>query len=248
MPDLLAQDTTTYPSYLSFIPEIIASERAQEKRNLDSYLKMLNKVFSLELSMHTIYVLGKYFLYWRVLKSFNKIEKYAWSRIAKLFFHTDVLIKLIKDFKVDYASFHIHLIDSFSHQFWKYYEPEKFPDGFVSKKDIRKYHNLIPYAYKCVDKAIGRILKKVDVDILVIASDHGSKATLSDKKHPFVIKAENFLDILGIKEKESATYFVQSTGITVRLRDNEIRGNFIPLVHSLRCISDGTSIFLARKN
>jgi predicted AlkP superfamily phosphohydrolase/phosphomutase len=96
-------------------------------------------------------------------------------RFLKLDIHLDIYEFLAKTYKPYFTSFYLNQTDAFSHRFWRYYEPHLFPD--VTEAEAERHGDMIPRTYEMADRAVGRLMKLVDKDtLIVIVSDHGFKA------------------------------------------------------------------------
>lgn len=68
-------------------------------------------------------------------------------------------------------------VDIVSHRFWKYFEPERFPELEISPRELATNEHRIPMEYEAVDQTLGSWLAaaKPEPNVLVI-SDHGFRA------------------------------------------------------------------------
>jgi len=105
----------------------------------------------------------------------------------------EATLNLLEKGQPDLAGIMLPLIDVTSHTFWHYYEPEAFPD-YTNTAKIERFKDMIPRVYKHHDAFIGRLLKKLDPNtILIIVSDHGFQATKNNPKEiPAFELQENF--------------------------------------------------------
>jgi arylsulfatase A-like enzyme len=101
------------------------------------------------------------------------------------------------------------------------YEPDKFPG--INQKIVKKHKDVIPKSYIQADKMIGKILAETGPEACVfVVSDHGFKA-ISGGMTPYDINIENFLEILGIKEKVIVARF--GPGMYLNFTDKQIMHN-----------------------
>jgi predicted AlkP superfamily phosphohydrolase/phosphomutase len=115
--------------------------------------------------------------------------------------NSDIFIYYAKKYNPDFMLFFDNGIDTVSHWYWKYMEPEVFDD--VNKESISKYRNVIKNYYKRIDEIVGRIVETGGDDAtFIIISDHGFEACHEPKG---VIRGEIFvntlLDYLDLKDK-----------------------------------------------
>jgi len=244
IPDLLAQDSSTFPPGLCFVNELIRGERIRKKIPLTSHLWNLRGLLSHGVTAKTLLFAAYYLLKTRISHK-DTAFNYFLSRVLKLRIHTDLFINLINRMAIDYGSLHVHLIDSCSHYFWRYYEPEKFPD--TEPRRIVRYSSIIPRAYEIVDSMIGRIFKKIRPDILIIVSDHGSKANVSGKRsRPFVIKADHLFKFIELEDK--IRYSNIRCGLMLRAErdDPQIEKEMIQRLGEVRIPDTGQRLFQLR--
>ena len=105
---------------------------------------------------------------------------------------------LIERFCPALAAVVFYETDNASHKFWKYMEPEQFPDFDPDMDD--RYGGAIKGIYEAVDQAIGEILgATVSNTAVVVVSDHGFEAEPSGVTR-FIINPDSLLSALGIQE------------------------------------------------
>ena len=81
------------------------------------------------------------------------------------------LAKQHPDLLLVYTNF----VDAVEHKFWRWYEPERFPDA--TPEEIADFGDTIPRAYAWVDEEIGKILALAGDDaVVLVLSDHGHHA------------------------------------------------------------------------
>jgi len=111
----------------------------------------------------------------RKLGRYDALDRFVWERFLKLGTHLDIYEFLVRKYRPYFTSFYLNQTDAFSHRFWRYYESHLFPD--VTEAEVRRYGDMIPSAYEMADRAIGRLMKLVNRDTLVVVvSDHGFEA------------------------------------------------------------------------
>jgi len=120
----------------------------------------------------------------------------------------DVFAHLLAGYHPEFSAILFYVIDSFSHQYWKYRQPELF-DG-VTETDVRKYGQVIDAAYLEVDKALGVILQALPRDALVIVvSDHGQRAgPILDRPY---LMSERLLKRVGFHKRAYMTHLGYKT-------------------------------------
>jgi predicted AlkP superfamily phosphohydrolase/phosphomutase len=179
IPDLLALDNRCHPQKYGFMWDITHSEKNDMKMSPTQMLYYFS--LCLKNGIRVTAILEALQKHVKKKLGRDKIESYFNSRVVKSKFHRDLFIRLYKTYKPRYSFFHIHLVDSCSHRFWKYMESSPGPG--ISNDEILRHGHKIYDAYSVVDKIIKHIVDSVDSDtILVIASDHGFK-TPNQKIH-----------------------------------------------------------------
>jgi len=84
----------------------------------------------------------------------------------------------------DLVMAYFRCIDVVSHQYWAFYEPEKFQN--ISEAEIKKWGDIIPANYEATDAMIGDLLETAGDDVnVILASDHGFFA---QKKETVVVR------------------------------------------------------------
>ncbi|MCH9646873.1 MAG: alkaline phosphatase family protein [Deltaproteobacteria bacterium] len=88
-------------------------------------------------------------------------------------------------------------IDIASHRFWKYFEPERFPELRISQRELSANEHRIPKEYEAVDQTLGSWLAAAEPEpnVLVI-SDHGFRAH-SEEVIRLVLDFDLLLERLG---------------------------------------------------
>jgi hypothetical protein len=77
------------------------------------------------------------------------------------------------------ACLSIYATDALSHRFWKFYQPEHFPD--VTENEVALYGEVVRDAYRQADIILAELQRKLAADTrLVIVSDHGFEALQGD--------------------------------------------------------------------
>lgn len=247
VPDLLAPGIETYPSELEFIREIIMSEKMKARHGRAGFVRNVHRALRHGLRPATVARIARFF-YGRTFRRFEKREMFYQTRVLKQEIMSDFFVFLYRKYSPDFGFFHTHLVDSASHNFWKFMEWEKF-DG-VGEKDIRKYGNVIFHAYQEVDRVIGKILKEVNEEetIIVVASDHGAKANESTTpRRPCLLRTENILEKLDLSGKVHASNI--NMGILFRLIDEgpERERELISILDRTIVVESGLTLFETNK-
>jgi hypothetical protein len=80
---------------------------------------------------------------------------------------------------VSFLAVYCGIVDVASHRMWKYLRPKDRPQWQVPLPDVDALGDVIPSAYRWVDRKIGELVAQADPDTLIIvASDHGFHAEM----------------------------------------------------------------------
>lgn len=228
VPSLFARGNETFPTELSFIKEM---EEGMGKSWQDR-LRLTKTALGYGLHPTTAARIAGYALETKVREAIGKPldghQRFARPRFLKLDIHLDTYEFLVKHYKPSFTSFYLNQTDAFAHRFWRYYEPDAFPnpDALVQEK-IRRYGNMLPRAYEAADRAIGRLVKLADEDTLIIVvSDHGFEAARAGSRHNGAhgtqgakfdgrVLGNKLLDLLGLTRQ--ATYVNHRDWVIIRL-------------------------------
>ncbi len=200
VPSLFARDNDTYPADLRFVKEL---EEGMNKGWRDR-VRLITEAMRRGLRLRTVarivgYVLG------RKLRHYNYLDDFVALRTLKLDIHLDTCTHLAKKYKPYFIGFCLNQPDAFGHLFWQYYEPESFPD--VNPEDVRKYGDIVPYAYEIADRALGRLLELTDDDTLVVViSDHGFQAELGEGEPQVMARVLGDKLLEALKLSDQAAY------------------------------------------
>jgi arylsulfatase A-like enzyme len=95
--------------------------------------------------------------------------------MGQLALHGDVFLDRYRREGPAIAAVVFYGSDALSHAYWKFHEPEAYPD--VSPEDVRLYGDSIREYYRRFDQFLGRLMDAVGPDTtVVIVSDHGFHA------------------------------------------------------------------------
>jgi len=203
VPDLLAMDSQAYPAEYGFMHDITAETKANKKFSIIDLAAYFLKAWKNGIQLNNLMLALLETMKKKLITRDFREEIYC-ARKLKQLLYTDFFIHLYKKFKPGFASFHNHLIDSTSHEFWRYFEPDKFPD--VSNEEISRYGSRIYDSYREADKTLGKILKLADENtLIVVASDHGAKSLVDSAKywHTPLINSEILMQELKIEKEVS---------------------------------------------
>ena len=100
---------------------------------------------------------------------------------------------------LDLAMVYFRGVDIASHTYWKYHEPERFPD--VTAEEIAEFGDIVAGTYRATDAAIGRLLSAVGsrTNVMVL-SDHGFRAMKREEVR-IMLDFDRVLGELGFQKK-----------------------------------------------
>jgi len=215
IPIILSQSPETCPGRYDFIPKMVLMEKKGEMRRPLTYLKFMAKSFQNGMRPATFIKAGSEYLR-QILSVTDYRNSIIGSRTIKEEILSDIFIRLYSRYCPEYSFYHCHIADSISHNFWRYYEPQKFSD--ISFEGVQKYRDVIPNAYRRVDRIIGRLLRKIDSHtLMVVASDHGAKANVSSqRKKPYLLRSAQLTEALGLTKEVNVVNL--NLGALMRIR------------------------------
>jgi len=203
IPDLLALDAQTYPREYSFIRHLTESSKAGKRQGLGEMINFALTAWQSGVRFSTLLQAASELAKRKIgSRDFRDVQYDV--RVLKQRLYSDLFVALCRKYQTKYAYFHNHLIDTSSHIFWQYMEPEKF-DG-VSSADVAKYGERLFDAYREADRTLGKILQLADERTLIVAaSDHGAKAAVNQALEWRIpaINTEHLMQKLGIEKEVS---------------------------------------------
>jgi hypothetical protein len=103
----------------------------------------------------------------------DPLEQFYQMRRIGMKIYTDVFIAQTRRMQPDLAMYVFTFVDSTSHNFWKFMEPERFIG--VEQNGVPKHAGKIPQSYELADRMIGRAVRALDRGdtTVMIVSDHG---------------------------------------------------------------------------
>ncbi|NNE07412.1 MAG: hypothetical protein HKN20_02495, partial [Gemmatimonadetes bacterium] len=195
IPSLFARGPETYPPELSFVRELAMREKGRRTRDMRSYAIYGIRCVQYGVKLSTLV---------QAVEVLRGTDDYLASlsprRFLKLKIHGDIFLELWERERPDFVTFYNNVPDVTSHYFWKYFEPEAFPE--VTPEEAKRFGDAIPEAYRQYDSVMGNILRYVPEHVnIVVLSDHGLRATATQTDGTIrIIRTETFLDRFGIAD------------------------------------------------
>ncbi len=240
IPSLFARGPETYPEELQFIRELAMMEKGKRKRELAHYsvigIRMIQYGVKLSTLREAVRVAtGKG----------DFLESMSAKRFLKLRIHSDLFLELWERYQPEFAAFYNNGVDVTSHYFWKYYEPEGFPD--VTAAEAEQYGDMILRMYGAMDRALAKILRFAPPDLkLVVVSDHGLQGMQTEDSGTIrLIRTENFLARLGLEKSINGVNLASR----VHLRAKRGRGfpsGLAPFIEDIVVEESGEPVFQTR--
>lgn len=99
-----------------------------------------------------------------------------WKRVGlQPLINYDVFAKLYQRYRPDFATWHTNHAAHFMHHYWRAMDDSKFPAP-ATPEEKTKYGRAVEYGYELCDELLGRFMKLVDRDtVLVLASSMGQQ-------------------------------------------------------------------------
>ena len=203
IPSQLAPGGDTHPDEFSFFWQIWTSAQAGSNGPL-AYLRMGLDSFRNGVRVSTLLRSTREVLVNR-FRPRSDMESDWRKRAISLDLQGDISVELLRTRQPEFAAFLFTQVDRVCHKYWKFMEPDLFPE--VTEAEQQRYGNVIPDAYAAADLVLGRMLELIpeNADVLIV-SDHGFQADVGLGGKWCGIKTEAFLDALGLGETAFATY------------------------------------------
>ncbi len=195
IPSLFGLGPETYPSELQFIRELAIREKGDKDRDIKSYLIYMVKSIQYGVRLSALHEVAEV-----IMSRDDYLRNAVALRFLKLRMDSDIFLELWERFDPTFVAFYNNVIDVCCHGFWKYYEPEAFQE--VTNGEVMKYGEIIPEAYRRIDRAIGDILRFPPNNLnVIVVSDHGQEAVKTSESGTvrFVL-TEKFLETLNLDD------------------------------------------------
>ncbi len=112
---------------------------------------------------------------------------------------TDIFDHLLLHHRPEAVFYYQQTIDPISHNYWEYYEPQRYG---TAPEEIQRYGGVVEETYRAVDRALGRLLCRLDPRTpLMIISDHGFQSIPDQPGFAgslISIKADVLLETMGL--------------------------------------------------
>ncbi|MCG3156571.1 MAG: hypothetical protein DKINENOH_03195 [bacterium] len=171
IPGSFSRGPETHPASLQVIRELDMTQRSDSKRSLADHLRRAWQ--SHRLGVRPATFLDAAWTLARTRLQRGYLEKFYQMRRIGFAVYSDVFLRQVQQYQPELAMYVFTLVDSTSHNYWKFMEPERFND--VAASEIRRHGDKIHRAYEAVDRMIGRTLAALDrgETNVIVVSDHG---------------------------------------------------------------------------
>ncbi len=203
VPSPLAPAGDTHPEDFSFFWQIWTSENPRQGGQVN-YLSAGLAAFRHGVRLSTLRRAVQEKIMQR-LKPRSDFEQDWRSRALSAELQADICTELMRTRRPEFVALLFTQLDRISHKYWKFMEPEGFPD--VTAQDAARYGGVIDNAYVAADRNLGRILRHcaADADLLIV-SDHGFRAGLGQWAGSWCsIRSEPLLAALNLSDDLFAT-------------------------------------------
>jgi hypothetical protein len=136
----------------------------------------------------------------------ERIEPHLhWRRVSlQPLINYDFFDALYRRYRPDFATWHTNHAAHYMHHYWRAMDDSKFPVP-APPEEKRKYGGAVEYGYEVCDELLGRFMKLIDDDtVLVLASSMGQQPFVADlyPEGKIVVRFKDIhkvLDIIGAK-------------------------------------------------
>lgn len=190
IPGSFSRGPETHPASLRAIRELDMTQRSDNRRSLFTAMQRAWQCHRLGVRPSSFVDAALTLLRTRAQRDY--LEKFYQMRRVGFEAYADVFVRQVQRFQTQLSMYVFTLVDSTSHNYWKFMEPERFTG--VEVREIQKHHSKIYQAYEAVDRMIGRTLRRLGVSLaarledgntnIIIASDHGFQSVPEAQGRP----------------------------------------------------------------
>ncbi|MCP4202869.1 MAG: hypothetical protein GY769_13175 [bacterium] len=242
VPGWLAQGPETLPPSLSFLKQLEMGEKRGESRTLIETVRLTLAALRHGATLSTLKSAAAVLVSQR-LERMNEQDLALHLRLLKLRLSSDVFCRLLRDYRPDLAIYYDSSTDAIQHMFFKYFEPEGFPE--LTPEDVGNYGQAIPEVYRQADTALKKILRAASptADLLVV-SDHGQRSAMASGETWYAIKSSALIEESGIDSLVRATNVGRSVFLRSKLDENAL-SEALRRIEEITSAEDGQPLFVA---
>ncbi len=244
IPDVFARGPETYPPEYQFIREMAVAEAARA-RSLRKYLGYVAQGLRNGFRWSSLWAAARYMVEEKI-RRYGYLDTYYRKRLLKLRFQTDLFVHLIRKYSPDYLFFYSNVTDACAHLYWKFHEPQLFPE--VTQEEIRRYGHVLETVYEASDRALGQILKALGPDTnVIVLSDHGFQPVpqMEDTK-TYVVKSEALLKALGVADQVRYVVISDRTYIRSLHEDTAFEDQLMERIRRIQV--HGVPLFITKRD
>jgi predicted AlkP superfamily phosphohydrolase/phosphomutase len=247
IPVAYGRDGNAWPENLSFIVDYYRHHQDSKLRTnyLGTLLKSLKFVPILfgqdqdrRLPIRLLLSVAK------LLMARDRETKALILRNAKLDFSTAIFLSLYRKYRPHFCMFTSFEVDTVSHRYWRYHEPDNFPDSRVDPTSVLK--RAVKDAYTHMDECIGLLLGHFPPECIVaIVSEHGMAAEIISNeigRWQYLINASRVKALAGIDDDIVAIPIAR--WIAFRRKDNgSLKSTVEQLLKGITVAETGLPLF-----
>ena len=229
IPNPLLLEKSTYPHNLNFIGELDKKARS-EKYSLSFLIRLFWKLVKFGFPIAQLLKIIKRSAV-LTLRRGLEARMYLLKEI-ELIIHTNLYFKLLKKYHLHFSVFFDYSFDTLGHIYWR------------KRGEESKYSEVIPNAYRIIDKFFGKVNKFADGNDynLIICSDHGfEKKEKVHQKNFRTINLLNLLRELGYYYDIYGIYMTESVVFRLRPDSTGSLRDFEEAITTINC--DGVELF-----
>ncbi len=185
VPAWLAPAPETWPPELSFVKELELSRRLKRKQvqAQRSTAALAWQGLRHGFRFSTLVAGLRYSLNER-LSGPSPQRSHRDGQLLRVRMDRDVFVWLMHRDTPEVASFTDYATDAIGHRFWKYHQPDVFPE--VSATDVARWGEALRDAYRQADQVLGELMDLAGPETrIVVLSDHGFQALLAEDSGMF---------------------------------------------------------------
>lgn len=202
IPSNIAPDAATYPPEYSFYRDLIEwtgqGERKGRHTGVRSHAVAGLRAWRHGIRLSTLRRGIQEFLGRRLARRRDLLDEIWKNRELSAALQADLFAHLVRTRHTEFAAVLFTQIDHVCHRYWKYMEPEGFPE--VTPGHRSRYGHVINTVYAEIDRGLGKILRSAPADAeVVVVSDHGFQAAYQKVAGKFCrIRTTKLIEALGL--------------------------------------------------
>ncbi len=174
VPGIDARDARVRPEHFAFVNQLRIDEKRQHERSLTDAVGVIDDFLRCGLEFGKALELASELGGSKLSRDAK--ENHVAKRHAEIELNAAAYGSLLRLRRPEFTAFYDNGVDIISHYYWKYHEPESFPD--VTGAEVERYGGFVEWSYRYTDAVLGELLEHVDLETttVVVLSDHGLQA------------------------------------------------------------------------